>query len=126
MVVAFRRHTLLPLDDCLYALQADDPAPDPLVAAPLPATPRHQPAAGRRGRKPEKKRFKDYPIGYFHIDIAEVRTEQGKLHLFVAIDRTIKFAFVQLHEKATSPRSRRLPGGSDRGRALQDPHRADR
>jgi len=26
--------------------------------------------------------------GYFHIDIAEVRTEQGKLHMFVAIDRT--------------------------------------
>src|SRR5262249_46498240 len=31
--------------------------------------------------------------GYFHIDIAEVRTEEGKLHLFVAIDRTSKFAF---------------------------------
>src|SRR5262249_12383385 len=41
-----------------------------------------------------------YPIGYFHIDIAEVRTEEGKLHLFVAIDRTSKFAFAQLHEKA--------------------------
>ncbi|WP_408906246.1 hypothetical protein [Roseomonas rosulenta] len=25
------------------------------------------------------------PIGYFHIDIAEVRTEQGKLQLLVAI-----------------------------------------
>ena len=25
MVVAFRRHTLLPLDDCLYALQATIP-----------------------------------------------------------------------------------------------------
>ena len=36
----------------------------------------------------------------FHIDIAEVRTEEGKLHLFVAIDRTSKFAFAQLHEKA--------------------------
>ena len=34
-------------------------------------------------------------------DIAQVSTEQGKLHLFVAIDRTSKFAFVQLHEKAT-------------------------
>src|SRR4029453_9666430 len=37
---------------------------------------------------------------FFHIDIAEVRTEEGKLHLFVAIDRTSKFAFVELHEKA--------------------------
>ena len=36
-----------------------------------------------------------------HIDIAEVRTEQGKLHLFVAIDRTSKFVFAQLHERAT-------------------------
>ncbi len=51
--------------------------------------------------KPAKKRFKPYPIGYFHIDIAEVRTEQGKLYLFVAIDRTSKFAFAELHEKAT-------------------------
>ncbi len=41
------------------------------------------------------------PIGYFHIDIAEVRTEQGKLYLFVAIDRTSKFAYAQLHERAT-------------------------
>src|SRR3712207_9193706 len=53
------------------------------------------------GNKPQRSRFKRYPIGFFHIDIAEVRTEQGKLHLFVAIDRTSKFAFVELHEKAT-------------------------
>jgi len=54
------------------------------------------------GDKPDKRKFKPYPIGYFHIDIAEVRTEAGKLHLFVAIDRTSKFAFVELHEKATT------------------------
>ncbi len=29
--------------------------------------------------KPARKKFKAYPIGCFHIDIAEVRTEQGKL-----------------------------------------------
>src|ERR1700747_351905 len=52
------------------------------------------------GETGHKKAFKRYPIGYFHIDIAEVRTEEGKLHLFVAIDRTSKFAFAQLHEKA--------------------------
>jgi hypothetical protein len=32
-----------------------------------------------------KKKFKTYLIGYFHIDIAEVRTEEGKLYLFVAM-----------------------------------------
>jgi len=44
--------------------------------------------------------FKRYPIGYFHIDIAEVRTGEGKIRLFVAIDRTSKFAYVELHERA--------------------------
>jgi len=47
------------------------------------------------------QKFKTYPIGFFYIDIAEVCTEEGKLYMFVAIDRTSKFAFVQLHEKAT-------------------------
>jgi transposase InsO family protein len=51
------------------------------------------------GDKEPKKKFKAYPIGYFHIDIAEVRTAEGKLYLYVAIDRTSKFAFVQLVTK---------------------------
>jgi hypothetical protein len=33
-----------------------------------------------------------HPIGFFHVDIAEVRTAQGKLYLFVAIDRASKLA----------------------------------
>ena len=52
------------------------------------------------GDKEPKTRFKSYPIGFFHIDIAEVQTAEGKLYLFVAIDRTSKFAFVQLVESA--------------------------
>ena len=51
MCVAFRRHTLLPLDDCLYALQASLP----------------------------------------HLS-------RSALHLFVAIDRTSKFAFSKMVE----------------------------
>jgi len=39
-------------------------------------------------------------IGYFHLDIAEVRTGEGKLFLFVAVDRTSKFGFAELHEAA--------------------------
>lgn len=38
--------------------------------------------------------------GSIHIDIAELRTAEGKLYLFVAIDRTSKFAVAQLVEKA--------------------------
>ena len=44
------------------------------------------------GEEPTKKKSKSYEIAYFHLDIAEVRTEAGKLYLFVAIDRTCKFA----------------------------------
>src|SRR5437868_1896158 len=102
VVVAFRRYTLLPLDDCLYALQPTIPH---LTRSSLHrCLQRHciSRLPDVEGTKPAKKKFKTYPIGYFHIDIAEVRTEQGKLHLFVAIDRTSKFAFVELHEKATT------------------------
>ena len=103
IIVAFRRHTLLPLDDCLYALQPTIPH--------LTRSSLHR-CLNRHGisRLPQvrdesaaKRKFKAYPIGYFHIDIAELRTAEGKLYLFVAIDRTSKFAFVALHEKADRP-----------------------
>jgi len=101
IIVAFRRHTLLPLDDCLYALQPTIPH---LTRSSLHrCLQRHDISRlpEVEGDKPNRRKFKTYPIGYFHIDIAEVRTEQGRLYLFVGIDRTSKFAFVELHEKAT-------------------------
>lgn len=52
------------------------------------------------GDKPARKKFKAYPIGYFHIDNAEVQTAEGKLYMVVVIDRTSNFAFTQLVEKA--------------------------
>lgn len=51
------------------------------------------------GDKQPRKKFKPYPIGYFHIDIAEVQTAEGKLYLYLAIDRTSKFPVVQLVRK---------------------------
>lgn len=105
--VAFRKHTLLPLDDCLYALQATIPH---LTRSSLHRLfQRHDISRlpdVDGDKKLKRKKFKQYPIGYFHIDIAEVRTEEGKLYMLVAIDRTSKFAFVELHEKAT----RRIAG----------------
>ena len=100
IIVAFRRHTLLPLDDCLYALQPTIPH---LSRSSLHrCLERHgiSRLPDVDGEKPKRKRFASYPIGYFHIDIAEVSTGEGKLRLFVAIDRTSKFAFVQLVERA--------------------------
>jgi transposase InsO family protein len=80
VIVAFRKHTLLPLDDCLYALQATIPQ--------LTRSALHR-CLARHGisRLPE-------------LDLTEVRTAEGKLYLFVAVDRTSKFAFAQLVERA--------------------------
>ena len=53
------------------------------------------------GDKPSKKNVRPaIRSGYFHIDLAEVRTTEGKLYLFVAIDRTSKFVFIQLVQRA--------------------------
>ena len=103
IIVAFRRHTLLPLDDCLYALQATIPH---LTRSSLHrCLQRHgiSRLPDVEGDKPGKQKFKTYPIGFFHIDIAEVRSEEGKLHLYVAVDRTSKFVFAELHDKADRP-----------------------
>jgi transposase-like protein len=99
IIVAFRRHTLLPLDDCLYSLQETIPH---LTRSSLHrCLKRHGMSRIPREEEDEnqKKKFKDYPLGYFHLDIAEVHTEEGKLYLFVAIDRTSKFVYVELLEK---------------------------
>jgi hypothetical protein len=100
VIVAFRRMSQLPVDDCLYALQPTIPH---LSRSSLHrCLQRHglsrMPAM--EGDKPTYKRFKRYPIGYFHIDTAQVQTAQGRLRLFVAIDRTSKFAYVELHRVA--------------------------
>ena len=119
VVVAFRRHTLLPLDDCLYALQPTIPH--------LTRSSLHRCLQRHRisrlpetdGDKPLRSKFKRYPIGFFHIDIAEVHTEEGRLYLLVAIDRTSKFAFAELHEKVT----RRVAGNFLRALAGAVPYK---
>ena len=100
-IVAFRKYTLLPLDDCLDALQPSIPH---LTRSSLHrCLQRH--GISRlpevAGDKPTKQKSATYPIGYFHIDIAEVQTEDGKLYMFVAVDRTSKFAYAELHPRAT-------------------------
>lgn len=91
IIVAFRRHTLLPLDDRLYALQPTIPQ---LSRSFLHrCLQRHDISRlpDVEGERVPKKKFKSYPIGYFHVDIAKVRTGESKLQLYGAIDRTSKF-----------------------------------
>jgi hypothetical protein len=71
MIVAFRRHTLLPLDDCLYALQPTIPH---LTRSSLHrCLQRH--GISRlpevEGDKPRKKKFKSYPIGFWAARLAQ-------------------------------------------------------
>jgi Integrase core domain len=47
-----------------------------------------------------RKRFKTCEIGYVHIDSCELRHADGKLVMFLAIDRTSKFTYVEFHNSA--------------------------
>ena len=80
VIVAFRHHTLLPLDDYLYALPAT--IPNLRCTAAFSATVSAD--CDVAGDKPAKRKFKPYPIGYFHVDIPEVQTAEGKLRLSVS------------------------------------------
>jgi len=86
IIVAFRCHTLLSLDDCLYALQATIPQ---LTRSSLHrCLKRHgiSRLPEMTGDKTEKKQFKAYTIGYFHIDIAEIRTRKAS---FISLSLSI-------------------------------------
>lgn len=84
------------------AVQIGEPGPIPERAPAAACPPRH--GVSRlpevEGDKPRRSKLKRYPLGYFHISIAEVHTEEGRLYRLVAIDRTSKFAFVELFETA--------------------------
>jgi transposase-like protein len=101
-IVLFRKETLLPLDDCLYALQ--EAIPNLKRSSLHRCLHRHGISClppSEEEATSKKAKFKAYPIGYLHLDFAEVRTEEGKHYLFVAMDRTSKLAFAELHPQAT-------------------------
>ena len=104
LIVAFRRHTGLPLDDCLYALQATIPH---LTRSALHRLFQRHGISRLPGLDgpPPRRQFRAYPLGYVHIDLAEVWTEQGKLYLFVAIDRTSKFSVMPMTRALMRPSS---------------------
>ena len=73
IAVAFRRHARLPPDDCLYARQAT--IPHLSRSALHRCFQRHgirRLPLGGDGQSPPKKKFKDYPIGYLHVNFAEL------------------------------------------------------
>ena len=94
IVVEFRRRTLLPLVDVLGCLREAIPALSRsalhrcLERHGISRLPRDPEKASKRGR------FAETRIGYVHIDVCELRLAQGKLFMFLAIDRVSKFAHV--------------------------------
>jgi transposase-like protein len=92
---------LLPLDDVLGCLRASIPK---LSRSALHrCLERH--GISRLPKDPEnaskRQRFAETKIGYVHIDVCELRSAEGKTHMFLAIDRVSKFAYVELHPAAT-------------------------
>ena len=79
IAVAFRQHTQLPLDDCLDALQ--ETIPHLSRSALHRLSQRHGISRLPAPEPAEKKeKFTDCPIGYLHVDFAEVHTEEGKVY----------------------------------------------
>jgi transposase InsO family protein len=101
LVVEFRRRTLLPLDDVLGCLR--DAIPKLTRSALHRCLMRHGISRLPRDdeRASKRKRFAETTIGYVHIDVRELRLAQGKLFLFLAIDRVPKFAHVAFHDANT-------------------------
>lgn len=91
MVVEFRRRTLLPLDDVLGCLRGSIPKLTRsslhrcLERHGISRLPDNPDKASKRGK------FAETAIGYVHVDISELRLAQGKLNMFLAIDRVSKF-----------------------------------
>jgi transposase InsO family protein len=101
IIVEFRRRTLLPLDDVLGCLRESIPTLTRsalhrcLVRHGISRLPKDEENTSKR------KRFAETKIGYVHIDHCELRLAEGKLHLFLAIDRVSKFTHVAFFDAAT-------------------------
>jgi hypothetical protein len=99
VVAAFRQKTLLPLNDVLGCLR--DTIPNLSRSALHRCLQRH--GISRLWvdeTKQQHKRFKAYEIGYVHIDSCELRHADGKLVMFLVIDRVSKFTYVEFHDSA--------------------------
>jgi len=97
--IGFRTYTMLPLDDCLYALQ--------LMMPYLTRSTLHR-LYCRYGisRLPDFENFGGgipelsgrASIGSFYVNTAVIRTSDGKATMFFAFDRVGKFAFARLYD----------------------------
>ena len=101
IICEFRRLTKFSLDDVFIVLKDKIPALTRsnlhrcLVRNNLSRLPKEE------GKERTKKPFKSYDIGYVHIDISELRTEEGKAYMFVAIERATKYVYAEIYTRMT-------------------------
>jgi hypothetical protein len=115
IIVAFRRHTLLPLDDCLYALQ---PTIQHLKRSSL-----HRCLQRHDISEEEVQKLPDWLFPYRYCRGADGRGQTISLRRYRP--------HLQVRLRGTAQKGREngrciLLAQPDRSRALQAPHRADR
>ena len=100
VIVEFRRRTLLPLDDMMGCLRESIQklSRSSLHRCLLRHGISRLPASEIKTTGREK--FATTEIGYVHIDIAELRLAEGKLNMFLAIDRVSKFTYARFRDDA--------------------------
>lgn len=72
----------------------------------MPATPRHLAAAGYRGRQADQEDIQSLPDQFLPRRDRRGSDGDRKPYLYVGIDRTSKYAFTQLVDKATTATAR--------------------
>ena len=100
-ICTVRRHLKLPLDDLLIVLKDHIPK---LTRSNLHRCLQHHGLSRlpkEETSNKDKKPFKQYPLGYVHVDITQLHCETGKWYLFVAIERLTKYVYIELHEHMT-------------------------
>src|SRR5205814_6465557 len=125
-VVAFRRHTLLPLDDCLYALQATIPHLNPIIVASLPEAARHLAPPAGQGRGCRQAKIQSLPDRLFPHRHRRAAHSRGKT-LPVRRDRSdLEIRLRHLVREGGPSDRRAFPGSLDRGSAIPAAYGADR
>ena len=102
-ICTLRKTTLLSLDDCYIALKDEIPS---LTRSNLHRCLQRNNLSRLTDLLPEKekrerKSFKEYHLGYVHIDIADINLQSGKYYLFVAIERLSKMVYIKLCKDKT-------------------------
>ncbi len=96
IICEFRRITKLHLDDIFVALKKQIPK---LSRSNLYRCLRRNKLNILPKEKTEKrpiKKFKNYAIGFVHVDIAQVQTKEGKAYLFVGVDRKTRSVYAEI------------------------------